>query len=252
LITTMFFILVARARWHWKVWQLVIVGIVFGGAELLYFAANLTKVVHGGWLPLLIASLIFLVMTTWQHGRGIVTDRRIQIEGSLPDFVHELHEKQILRVPGTAVFPHPTKDTAPVALRANVEYNHVLHEHVVIVSVEPTDVPHIPMDQRVAIDHLGDLEDGVVYVALTFGFNDEQDLPEMLAAITGSESELDLDIENATYFVSRITIRRGDGPGMSGWRKRLFIGLARNAANPAEYFHLPGDRTVLMGSHVNL
>ena len=135
----------------------MLVAVVFGGVELTFLAANLTKIVHGGWLPLLVAAVVVTVMTTWQRGRRIVTARRVELEGPLPDFVEELQRRRIPRVPGTAVFPHPTKETAPLALRANVEFNHVLHERVVIVSVQSENVPHVPTgraaDRRPARPH---------------------------------------------------------------------------------------------------
>ena len=225
---------------------------MFGGVELTYFGANLIKIVEGGWLPLLVAVIVVTVMTTWQKGRRIITGRRIDIEGPLPDFVVELNARKIPRVPGTAVFPHPTKVTAPLALRANVEFNHVLHERVVIVSVLSQNVPHIPLAERLAIDELGHDRDGILHLEARFGFQDEQDLPEVLRQACGLSAELDIDPDEASYFLSRMTIERGHQPGMSTWRKRMFIGLAHNAANPAAYFGLPVDRTVIMGSRVEL
>jgi KUP system potassium uptake protein len=252
LITTTLFLLVAAYRWRWATWKLVTAGAVFGAVELGYFGANLTKIISGGWLPLVIAALVVTVMTTWQAGRRIVTARRTDLEGSLQEFVDELHERRLPRVAGTAVFPHPTKQTAPLALRANVEFNKVLHENVVIVSVQVLNVPHVPPDERIEVDALGYTDDGIVHVELSFGFQDEQDLPDMLRRAMGMSEELDIDPDDASYFLSRLVIQRGDGNGLAQWRKRLFIGLAHNAANPAERFCLPTDRTVIMGAHLDL
>jgi KUP system potassium uptake protein len=191
-------------------------------------------------------------MTTWQRGRKIITKRRIDVEGPLPEFVEQLDKEAIPRVPGTAVFPHPTKLTAPLALRANVEFNHVLHERVVIVSVLAENVPHVPQDERLSVDELGAADDGIVHLSVRFGFQDEQDLPEVLRQAGGMSPELDIDPDTASYFLSRMTIERGRQSGMSGWRKRMFIGLSHNAANPAAYFGLPVDRTVIMGSDVDV
>ena len=252
LLTTTLFLLYAAIAWQWAPWKLIAAGVVFGGVELTYFGANLIKIVEGGWLPLLVAVIVVTVMTTWQKGRRIITGRRIDIEGPLPDFVAELNARKIPRVPGTAVFPHPTKVTAPLALRANVEFNHVLHERVVIVSVLAQNVPHIPLAERLAVDELGHDRDGILHLEARFGFQDEQDLPEVLRQACGLSPELDIDPDEASYFLSRMTIERGHQPGMSTWRKRMFIGLAHNAANPAAYFGLPVDRTVIMGSRVEL
>ncbi|HVU93552.1 MAG TPA: potassium transporter Kup [Jatrophihabitans sp.] len=252
LITTTLFLLVAAARWQWSRWQLASAALGFGSAELIYFAANVTKIHHGGWLPLLIAVLVVTVMTTWQAGRRIVTARRTELEGPLQQFIDELHERPLRRVPGTAVFPHPTKETTPLALRANVRFNQVLHEHVVVVSVVPANVPYVPRDERITIDSLRYPDDGIVHLQVRFGFQDDQDLPATLRQAVGMSEELRFDPEEASYFLSRIAIQRGHGPGMVRWRKRLFIALAHNAADPAQRFHLPDERTIVVGAHLEL
>lgn len=252
IVTTTLFIVVARAMWGWAVWKLVLVGIGFGGAEVAFFAANLTKVEHGGWLPLLIAAVVFTVMMTWQKGRLVVTARRVEMEGPLQPFVEAAQAGAVLRVAGTGIFLHPTKDTVPLALRANVDHNHVLHEHVVIATVESENVPHVPPSERFAIDNLKHTDDGIVHLTLRYGFQDDRNIPETLRRLDLATPELDIDLDGATYFLSRATIRRGRARSMSIWRKRLFIGLAHNAASPAEYFALPEERTVVMGSHIDL
>lgn len=255
LITTSLFLLVARARWHWAVWQVALAGLTIGGLEMIFFVSNLTKVVDGGWLTLLIALLVFTVMVTWQRGRQIVTDRRNEKEGPLLPFIADLRARQLYRVPGIAVFPHPGLETAPLALRANVEYNHVLHERIVIISERTANVPHIPWSRRLTIDHLGDPADGILHVTAVFGFQDTPDLVEAVrrvaaAGIEGPPGEADAD--QALYYLSRITLRVSGRPGMTAWRKHLFITLAHNAASPAEFFCLPDDRTVSIGTHIDI
>jgi KUP system potassium uptake protein len=252
LITTTLFLIVAATSWRWSTWKLLTAGTVFGLTELIYFAANVTKIHNGGWLPLLIAAVVVIVMTTWQSGRSIVTHKRTELEGPLMDFVDKVREKQLIRVPGTAVFPHPTKETTPLAMRANVEFNHVLHEHVVIVSIRSMNVPYVAREERVAVDPLHYEDDGIVHVEARFGFQDEQDLPDVLHQVVGMSDELDFDPDRVFYFLSRISIQRGEGLAMMRWRKRLFLGLAHNAANPAERFHLPENRTIVMGAHLEL
>jgi len=252
LLTTTLFLMYAATAWHWARWKLVAVAVVFGGVELIYLGANLTKVAHGGWLPLLIAAIVVTVMTTWQRGRGIITARRADLEGPLLAFVEKMRTKGITRVPGIAVFPHPTKLTTPLALRANVEFNHVVHARVVIISVQSENVPFVPVAQRVAVDDLGHADDGIVHLTVRFGFQDDQDLPAVLRQARGLSPELDLDPSRASYFLSHITIERSRRAGMRSWRKRLFIGLSHNAASPAAYFRLPVDRTVVMGTRIEL
>jgi len=250
IISTTLLLLIARTLWHWPVWRLVLAGVFFGGLEVTFFAANITKVAHGGWLPLLVAVVIMTIMTTWQRGRAIVTERRQTEEGPLQAFVDELHEGSTHRVPGTGVFPHPTKETTPLALRANVEFNHILHQHVVLVSVQSETVPHVDPSERVSIDDLGYTDDHIVHVSIRYGFQDEQDVPATLR--DDDSEELVLEEGSTTYFVSRMTLQRGDQPGLASWRKRLFIGLSKNAPSPAEYFRFPDGRTVEMGTRIDL
>ncbi|MCU1659866.1 MAG: Low affinity potassium transport system protein kup, partial [Pseudonocardiales bacterium] len=252
LLTTTLFLILAGSAWKWPKWRLIAFGLVFGIVELTFLGANLTKIVHGGWLPILIAVVVVVVMMTWQRGRRIITERRVDLEGPLMNFVEQLRADPPPRVPGTAVFPHPTKQTTPLALRANVRFNRVLHEHVVIVSVQSENVPHIPVDERLSVDELGYSDDGIVHLAIRFGFQDEQNIPAMLRNAKLLTTELDIDPDEASYFLSRIAIERGQRPGMTTWRKRLFIGLSHNAASPATYFALPDDRTVVMGSRIEL
>ncbi len=252
LITTVLFLIVARRSWHWAAWKLVVVGVVFGGTEVAFFSANLTKIAEGGWLPLLIAGAIFTVMTTWQRGREIVTARRIELEGPLDRFIADIEAHPVQRVPGTAVFPHVSKETTPLGLRANVAYNHVMHERIVIVTVKAENVPYVDMADQLVIDELGSAEDGIVHLTASYGFQDEQDIPAILRAARDRTAELDIDPDTALYFLSRITLGQGTDRAMPRWRKRIFIALAHNAASPAHYFGLPEDRTIVMGFHIEL
>jgi KUP system potassium uptake protein len=252
LLTTTLFLVVAAAIWHWRTWQVLLTAVVFGGVELMFLAANLTKVVHGGWLPLVIGALVVTVMTTWQRGRQLITARRTDLEGALPDFIEKMRRDPVTRVSGTAVFPHPTKATVPLALRANVEFNRVLHERVVIVSVISENVPHVPRRQRLSVDPLGYDDDGIVHISARFGFQDDQNIPAVLRDALMLTDELDFDPDTALYFLSRIVIERGSARGLMRWRKRLFIALSHNAATPAAYFRLPHDKTIVMGARVEL
>jgi KUP system potassium uptake protein len=252
-VDTLLLLLVARVLWHWQPWKLALVAVAFGGVEGTFLAANLSKVAHGGWLPLLIAVLVFTVMTTWRRGREIVRKNRGEKEGSLDDFVEDVRKRQVPRVPGVGVFPHPGKDTTPLALRANLEHNHVLHEGVIIVSASTANTPHVPPAEAFSVDDLGYRDDGIQHLSVRFGFSDEPSLPEALrqAHAAGLLDEV-ADIADASFFLSRGTIRRTSAKGLARWRKALFVALAHNAADPAAYFDLPGDRTVTMGSDVNI
>jgi KUP system potassium uptake protein len=252
LLTTALFLVLAGAAWHWHWWRLVVVGVVFGGLELSFLIGNMAKVLHGGWLPLLLGVCVVAIMLTWQRGRRLVTDRRIAQEGSLLDFVSKLRERGVRRVPGAAVFPHPSSATVPLALRANAQFNGVVHERVVIVSAVAENVPHIPRNERLSVDSLDFSDDGIVHLSVRFGFSDQQNIPAALRDAVLLTSELDIDPNTAHYFLSRITIERGQEKSMPAWQRNLFMGLAHNAASPAAFFSLPVDRTVVMGTRVQL
>jgi len=253
LVDTVLLVVVARRRWHWRRWQLVLAAVTFGGIELSFLAANLTKVLSGGWLPLLIAATVALLMTTWRTGREITVQNRTAAEGSLQEFIEKVRKHQITRVRGTGVFPHPSKDTTPLALRANVEHNHVLHNQVLIVSPRAEGVPHVEADEQITADDLGYSDDGIMHLTVRYGFFDTLDLPEAVErAVAEGLVPSEVDTDDASYFLSRGSLRRSDGAGMSRWRKRLFIMLAQNAADPAEFFGLPRSQTVIMGSDVEV
>ena len=253
-VDTLLLLLVARVLWHWQPWKLALAAVAFGVVELTFLAANLSKIAHGGWLPLLIAAVVLTAMTTWRRGRDIVTKNRQAKEGSLSEFVDEVRERDLQRVPGTAVFPHPGKDTTPLALRANTDHNHVLHEAVIIVSASAANVPHVPAEERLTVDELGYADDGIQHLSVSFGFSDDPDLPKALqqACAAGVLENGVADVSEASYFLSRGSIRRTSAPGMARWRKALFVALAHNAADPAAYFALPRDRTVTMGTDVDV
>jgi KUP system potassium uptake protein len=253
-ITTLLFFYLARQQWGAPLWLVLLGGGALLLVDLLFLAANLTKLVHGAWLPLLIGVTAFTVLTTWQRGRQLVTRQRERDEGSLRAFVDELHELKPppTRVPGTAVFLNRGKETAPLAMRANYTHNHVLHEHVVIVSIETQPVPRVPVADRLVIDDLGYSDDGITHVSARFGYMDEPNVPGLLRLLETTDIERPIDVDEASYFLSKIELRVGDAPTMARWRKRLFVATSRITADAAEYFDLPRDRTVIMGSHVEV
>ena len=253
-ITTLLFFYYARHQWRWPLWAVLTGGGALLVIDLLFFAANLTKLFHGAWFPLLIGVITFTVFTTWQRGRELVTVRRIQAEGPLPEFIQHLHAMKppLHRVPGTAIFLNRGKATAPLALRANVEHNEILHEEVLILSIETMPVPHVPEAERLQIDDLGYKEDRIIYVTARFGYMDQTNVTDLLPLIRDADPQSPLPEDNLSYFVSRIELVQGHAPGMSRWRKRLFIATSRITADAAESFRLPRERTVIMGSRIEL
>ena len=253
-ITTLLFFYIVRHQWRKPLWLVVAGGGALLIVDLLFLVANLTKITHGAWLPLLIGVTVFTVLITWQRGRLLVTKRRERDEGSLRAFITELHDRQppLQRVPGTAVFLNRGKNTTPLAMRANVEHNHILHEHVVILSIETQPVPHVAEADRLVVDDLGYADDGISHVAARFGYKDAPNVPHVLRLAASAGLECPLEIDEASYFLSTIELHMGEEPGMSRWRKHLFVATSRITADAAEYFGLPRERTVIMGSRIEV
>jgi KUP system potassium uptake protein len=253
ILNTVLFLAVARLIWGTRKLRLAPLSLLFGVVEVAFFSANIAKIEHGAWLPLAIGLLVSIVMITWRRGQVIVTRNRTQQEGSLEEFLDGLArmDPPVLRVPGTAIFPSPGKDTTPLALRATVEHSHALHDKVVIVSIDRVSVPHVEPEDRFVVTAMGQGLFRVFHVVDRVGYRDRQNIPEALAlARKQGLLERNLDLEHASYFVSRITITATQEPNMRRWRKDLFVALARNAASPIDAFGLPGERTVMMGSQV--
>jgi KUP system potassium uptake protein len=251
-ITTLLFFAVVRTRARQPAWLVALAASAFLVVDLSFLGANLDKLASGGWLPIVVAAAVCTILFTWQRGREIVTERREEMEGPLRSFVRTLHahETKVMRVPGTAVFLNRDDRTTPLAMRANVEHNRTLHEHVVVLSIETRPVPHVPPDERLVISDLGFRDDGISHVTSHFGFQDTPDVPEVLRDAEKRGLECPLEVDEASYFLSKIELLATDAPGMSRWRKRLFVATAYLAADPVEYFVLPRDRALLLGSHL--
>ena len=253
-ITTTLFLYIAHTRWRTPLWIVLIGGGALILIDLMFLAANLTKLVHGAWLPLLIAIVAFTVMRTWERGRIIVTREREEAEGSLRGFVDEIAGCQppLVRVRGTAVFLNRGKATAPLAMRANVEHNHVRHEQCVIMAIETLPVPRVPDSERVTVDSLGYEKDGIIHVTANFGYMQTPNVAGALRLLDPEQTEGPVAIDEASYFLSKLELARGKAPGMPAWRKRLFIATAKFSADASHYFGLPEDRTVIMGERVEI
>ena len=253
-ITTTLFFYYAHTRWGWRL-PLVLIG---GGflllVDLMFFAANLTKLVHGAWLPLLIGVVAFTVMTTWQKGREIVTRAREKAEGPLREFINGLRDCKppLVRMSGTAVFLNRGKETAPLAMRANVEHNRVLHRHVIVMSIDTVPVPRLSDDERITIDELGYKRDGVIHVSACYGYMERPNIPAALRLLDPAHTEGNIDVDAASYFLSKLELMAGKEPTMTPWRKRLFIATSYITADAAGYFSLPLDRTVIIGSRIEV
>jgi KUP system potassium uptake protein len=253
-ITTLLFFYVARQHWGWPRWRVAALAVPLLVADLLFLAANLTKLPHGAWLPLAIGVIVFTVLVTWQRGRELVTQAREHDEGPLQGFVDQLHARRppLTRVPGTAIFLHRDSHTAPLALRANVEHNQVLHEHVLVLAIQTMPVPHVAPNERLRVDDLGHTDDGIEHVTARFGYMDTPDVPGLLPLLRSASLEAPLDETRISYFLSTVDLYPGHSPGLSRWRKRLFLATAQLTTDAAEYFGLPRERTLVMGARIEL
>jgi KUP system potassium uptake protein len=228
---------------------------LFLTVEIAFFGSNIAKLEHGAYLSLAIGLVVSVVMLNWRRCQAVVSRNRVEQEGALDEFLAGLaaREPGLARVPGVAVFLCRDQATTPLALRAAVEHTHTLHERVVIVSVNTVSIPHIDTFDRFSVELLGHGLFKVFHVGIRLGYWDPPNVPEALALCRmRGLLERNLDLEQASYFASRIAITPTDVPVMQRWRKRLFITMARNASSPIEHFRLPGDRTVIMGSQVAL
>jgi KUP system potassium uptake protein len=253
-ITTLLFFYIARRQWRKPLWLVLPAAAAFLAFDLLFLSANLTKLTHGAWFPLVVGVAIFAVLTTWQRGRELVSERRERQEGCLRTFVEELHRRPqpLRRSPGTAVFLNRNKETTPLAMRATVEHHQTLHEHVVILSLETLPVPSVAPGERFVVDDLGYSDDGISHLTARFGYMEQPDVPAALRCAAEGPLGFPVEVEEASYFLSTIELRQGEGNGMARWRKRLFLASSHVASDAADYFGLPRERTVVMGSLIEI
>src|SRR5881628_1610068 len=247
LITTLMFYVMSREVWRWSFARAAIVSGLFLWVDVLFFAANMLKLRYGGWVPLAIAAVIFLLMTTWKRGREILGKRMQEKTVALKMLLADLAAEPPLRVPGTAVFLYGTTDGTPPALVHNLTHNKVLHERVVFLTMVTEDVPHVPPKERVAVRPLGK---GFYAVSAQYGFMEEPDIEDILGACRWKT--LDIRMEGATFFLGRETLVASERPGMAQWREQLFAFMSRNALRATAFFKIPANQVFEVGAQVEL
>jgi len=246
-ITAVLLHVVAIDRWHWPPAVAFMVTGTFLTVDLAFFAANVLKIQHGGWLPLVIGWGIFTLMTTWKTGRRIVAERLTARAIPLDAFIEGTFAKPPARVPGTSVFMTAQPKGTPSALAHNVRYNKVLHKFVVILMVRTRQVPQVPERDRYAVRHIAD---GIFEVTIDYGFMEDPDVPDAL--LRAREHGLVIDDSDITFFLGRETLIATKTPGMALWRERLFVLMARNAVRATAFFRLPPERVVELGVQVEM
>ena len=246
-ITALLLHVIATERWKWPLGVAVVVTGVFLSIDLAFFGANLLKILHGGWLPLVIGAVLFAMMTTWKTGRRLVAERLTARAVPLEDFVAETFAHEPVRVPGTAVFMTAQPRGTPPALMHNLRHNKVLHQRVIILTVTTTRTPHVSPSDRLTVAPLGH---DLYNAALKYGFMDEPNVPEALER--AREHGLTIDVAGVTYFLGRETVIVTKNPGMALWREKLFVLMARNAVRATAFFKLPPDSVVELGVQVEI
>jgi KUP system potassium uptake protein len=251
-ITTILFFVIVRHRWQRPLWLVLAGAGLFLIVELAFFGANLTKFFHGAWVPLLIGLILFIVMITWFRGQELVTAERFQVEGPLRAFVDDIRtmDPPVSRTPGTAVFMNRSKETAPLSMRACVDHLHALPEHAIILSLENLPIPRITPADRLEVDELRYKDDGITFVRAKHGYAEHYHVPVLVRQIADAGIEGQVDARDVSFYLSRVQLKPGDNPGMSRWRKRLFLVTALISAEPADYFQLPRERTITLGAEI--
>ncbi len=246
-ITTILLFRVERTRWRWPLWAALTSTVFFLIIDVAFWGANLVKIPAGGWFPLTIGAAVLILMTTWRQGRSLVSQRLKAGTRRFEDFVQHLHLDQIARVPGVAIFMYSDPGGTPPALIHNLRHNKVLHERVILLSVMTVEAPRVPATHRMEVH---DLHNGFYRIVLYYGFMETSNVMRDLA-LTG-EHGLPLDLNEVSFFLGSERLLATARPGMAIWREKLFVLMSRNATNAANFFSLPPDRVVELGTLVEL
>jgi KUP system potassium uptake protein len=251
-ITTILFFVIVHRRWQRPLLLAILGAGLFLAVELAFFGANLTKFLHGAWVPLLIGIVLFTVMTTWFRGRQLVAAERKRVEGPLQAFVDDLRrmDPPLIRGPGLGVFMSRGQETAPLSMRACVDHLHSLQQHTIVLSLQSLSTPRISAEDRLEIDDLRYKDDGITFVRARYGYAEHYDVPRLVREVAGAGVESPLDTRDTSFYLSKLELKAGDGPGMRRWRKRLFLATGLVAAEPADSFRLPRERTITIGAEI--
>ena len=244
-ITTLLFCQVARDRWHWPRWQVAALGLLFLSVDLSFLGANLVKIASGGWFPILVATVVYILMTTWKRGRNVITG--ILQENSLPIalFLQDMERRRPPRVQGTAVFMTSDPGGAPVVLLHHLKHNKVLHERVIIMSIEGEEIPQVQPEARAELKERGE---GVYQLTGRYGFMESPDIPGLLGSLNGQG--VSVKPLETSFYLGRETLLPTGNSKMAYWRKKLFIVMARNSQSATAFFNIPPNRVVELGAQI--
>jgi KUP system potassium uptake protein len=245
-ITTCLIMVLMRQVWEWPVWRIAIVGGLFLIVDGAYLAANAVKIPDGGWFPLLVATVAFIMLTTWAKGRALMIARLREAAMPVKVFIASAASSAI-RVPGTAVFMTSAADGVPHALLHNLKHNKVIHERVILLTVKIANMPFVEEETRCRLEDLGD---GFHRLIVKYGFMQEPDVPAALARLTGCGPAFKM--MDTSFFLARQTLLPSSRPGMAIWREKLFAWMLNNSESAMEFFRLPTNRVVELGSQVEI
>jgi len=246
--TSILFFVVAREHWKWSRARTVAIAGLFLVVDLAFWVANLLKIPHGGWFPLIVGAVVFTLLTTWKKGRQILAQRLRDQTLPLDVFVSNIVSHPPIRVAGTAVYMFSNAGGTPPALLHNLKHNKVLHQQVIFLSVVTDEVPYVPVSDRVEVRRV---EEGLFVVLLHYGFMEDVDVPAALAAI--EEPGMHFKPMETSYFLGRETlIATKRRHGMATWREKLFVAMSHNARSAASFFRLPPNQVVELGAQVEL
>jgi KUP system potassium uptake protein len=246
-ITTVLAFVVVRRLWKWNRFASGAVLLIFLTIDLAYLGANVVKIQHGGWFPLVIGAAIFTLMATWKRGREILFERLHTTAIALEPFLEGIAKYPPTRVPGTAVFMTAHADGVPHALLHNLNHNKVLHERVALLTVVTEDVPYVGDERRLTVQAMGN---NFYRITIRYGFKDEPDIPKAL--LQCAEHGVECNLMETSFFLSRETLIASVAPGMAIWRERLFASMARNAGAAMTFFRIPTNRVVELGTQIEL
>jgi len=245
-ITTLGVAGVASYRWEWGPWRMALILLPLLSLDVLFLVANSAKVASGGWFPLAFGGLLFFLFSTWKRGRELVAEERERAGLALEPFLHSLAAYPPQRVEGTAVFMSSSADEVPSALLHNLKHNRVLHERVIFLNAVPRNVPHIEPEESAEIRDHGE---GCYHVKVFLGFKDSYDIAD-IARTLKQHFAFTLDPEATSFFLSRETVMSGRPGGMADWRERLFGWMTRNAQPASDFFRIPPNRVIEIGTQI--
>lgn len=247
-ITTVLFYFVAIYAWKWNKFFATLLCLFFLIIEGSFWGANLMKLFAGGWFPLLVGLGIFTLMTTWNKGRQILSERMLEYIIPLQEFLDKVREKNPVRVPGVAIYMSGHPQYVPPTLYQSFRHFNCIHEHLVLLAVHTVDIPHVPPSNRVRLQDIGP---HIYKVSIDYGFMDLPDIPAEMKGLRLDDNH-PINPDTATYFLGREHIIANQKEGMALWRERLFALMSRNAQPATRFFQLPRDRVVEIGSVVEL